>query len=241
MPTSTTNAATATTTLVTTSTSTANASPPPTTVAPSLGGYSVTPVRSDGQRVTFRLTVPDGAVAEVSFSPPDATIMLIEPSIGLLPPNGPAAGGGIFTASAESGVFASICATVLGGNCTPKSTEPLPDGARVEEFTRADGGVFIRVVFGPWAMTVRDREIAKAFAFHGGPDGFPIVSALSAGYATKDPYLQIYMTDGRRYLLRSDASATCTDAAVSPSRCDRGLTIIGMGQSDDVTVVRRVG
>ena len=227
--------------LTTSTTSNAVATTAPTTtttLAPSLGGYSVTPVRSDGQRVTFRLTVPDGAVAEVAFSPPDATIRLIEPSIGLRPPDGRTAGGGIFAASATTGIFADMCATMLGGNCTPKTSDALADGARVEEFARVDGGVLVRVVFGPWAILVREREIASAFNFHGGPDGFPIVTARTPGYSTTDPYLYIYMTDGRRFILRSDASGAC--AANSSPRCDRGLSIDAPGSANDDVTLRRI-
>ena len=228
---------TAATTQSTAPTSTA-VTAPSTTATATPGGYSVTPIRSDGQRVTFRLTVPDGAVAEVSLSPPDATIMLIEPSVSLLKPDGqPGGGGGIFPATAGSGLFASICAGILGGNCTPKTTTPLTDGNRVEEFARTDGGVLTRVVFGPWAMIVGNRESAAAFDFHGGPDGFPVVAARAAGYAIKDPYLTIYMTDARRYIMRSDPAAVCS--GISGSRCDRGLSIEPLGTVDDV-VVRRV-
>jgi hypothetical protein len=228
--------------LATTTTSNAVATTAPasptTTLAPSLGGYSVTPIRSDGQRVTFRLTVPDGAVAEVAFSPPDASIRLIEPSIGLRPPDGRTAGGGIFAASATTGVFADMCATMLGGNCTPKTSDALADGARVEEFTRVDGGVLVRVVFGPWAILVREREIASAFNFHGGPDGFPIVTARTPGYSTADPYLYIFMNDGRRFILRSDVSGAC--AATSAPRCDRGLSIDALGSATDDVTLRRI-
>jgi len=164
--------------------------------------------------------------------------MLIEPSVSLLKPDGqPGGGGGIFPATAESGMFASICAGILGGNCTPKTTAALADGNRVEEFARADGGVLTRVVFGPWAMLVGNRDSAAAFDFHGGPDGFPVVAARAAGYAIKDPYLTIYMTDARRYILRSDPAAVCN--GTSGSRCDRGLSIEPLGPVDDV-VVRRV-
>jgi hypothetical protein len=231
----TTQSAAATTTRGTAITTTAPS--PSTTVAAPPGPYSVTPIRSDGQRVTFRLTVPDGAVAEVSLSPADATITLIEPSVALVKPDGQSGGGGgIFSSSTADGMFASLCASVLGGNCTPKATAPLADGNRVEEFTRTDGGILTRVVFGPWATTVGDRAIAAAFDFHGGPDGFPVVAARTTGYSIKDSFLRIYMTDGRRYILRSDTAAACN--GTSAPRCDRGVSVESQGSNDDVSVRR---
>src|SRR5687768_17340090 len=105
-------------------TSTPTSTSTSTSIARSLGGYNVTPLRSDGQRVTFRLTSPDGATGEVSFAPPDTTISLIEPSIGLVRPDGQSAGGGgIFSAAANDAFFASYCTTTLAGNCTPKTSE----------------------------------------------------------------------------------------------------------------------
>src|SRR5688572_25970964 len=89
---------------------TSAATAPSTTTARSLGGYNVTPLRSDGQRVTFRLTTPDGAMGEVSFAPPDTIISSVEPSIGLTRPNGqPAGGGGVGSSAKDDAFFASYC------------------------------------------------------------------------------------------------------------------------------------
>ena len=110
-------------------------SAPSSTMPLSLGGYNVTPIRSDGQRVTFRITLPDEAVGEVSFAPVNTTISYVEPSIELLRPGGqPAGGGGIFTAAESDPFFVSYCANSLGGNSAPKSSEALADGNRLEAF-----------------------------------------------------------------------------------------------------------
>src|SRR5205085_1402782 len=120
---------------------TTSVSTPSTTTALNLGGYNVTPVRSDAQRVTFRLTLPDGSTGEVAFSPADTAITSVEPSIDLVRPDGqPAGGGGIFTAAADDKFFVSYCATALGGNCSPQRTDSIADGNRVETYARAIGG-----------------------------------------------------------------------------------------------------
>ena len=218
---------------------TQSASVPPTTMTLSLGGYSVTPLRSDAQRVTFRLTLPDGATGEVAISPPNTTISLVEPSIGLLRPDGqPAGGGEIFTASAGDKFFTSYCADALGGNCTPRTNDPIADGNRVETFMRTDGGIVTRVVFGPWAMFVQGRDIADAFAFHGGPDGFPMVAARAPGYATKNAYLTVVTNGGPRYVMRSDPSGACSTVSSTRIHCDRGLSIEALGSAEPATVRR---
>ncbi|MEO8691970.1 MAG: hypothetical protein ABI658_00555 [Acidimicrobiales bacterium] len=198
----------------------------PSTTTLSLGGYNITPLRSDGQRVTFRLTVPDGATGEVAFSPADTQISLVEPSIELLRPDGQSAGGGgIFGAAANDAFFANYCATALGGNCSPKTSEPIADGNRVETYTRTIGGTTTRVVFGPWAMFVQDRDVANAFSFRGGPDGFPLVEPRASGFTTKNASLRVYTAAGSRYLMRTDASGTCSSDAVTSGLCDRGLSV----------------
>ena len=218
---------------------TTSSSTPTTTIARRLGSYNVTPLRSDGQRVTFRLTAPDGAIGEVGFTPPNTTISLIEASIDLLRPDGQSAGGGgIFTAAADDPFFASYCATALGNNCAPKTSEPIADGNRVETFARAIGGTATRVVFGPWAMFVQDRDVANAFTFRSGPDGFPLVAPIASGYATRNASLNVYTSDGPPYHLRSDPSGTCTNDAAMSGRCDRGLTIEASGLSPAASIRR---
>lgn len=219
-----------------TSTPTATSS---TTIARSLGGYNVTPLRSDGQRVTFRLTTPDGAIGEVAFAPPDATISLIEASIDLVRPGGQSAGGGgIFTAASDDALFASYCATALGGNCAPTTSEPIADGNRVETFARTTGGTATRVVFGPWAMFVQDRDVANAFAFRSGPDGFPLVASLSTGFTTRNSYLRVYTAGEPRYHMRSDPSGACSGDAARLGMCDRGLSIEPIGLSSAASIRR---
>ena len=216
-------------------------SAPSSTMPLSLGGYNVTPIRSDGQRVTFRITLPDEAVGEASFAPIDTTISYVEPSIELLRPGGqPAGGGGIFTAAESDPFFVSYCANSLGGNCTPKSSESLADGNRLEAFTRTDGVVVTRVVFGPWAMFVQGREIADAFIFRGGPDGFPVVHPRAAGFATTNPYLRVYTNHGPPYLFRSNPSGACTEMPRTPQQCDRGLSVESVS-TEGAPIVRRIG
>jgi hypothetical protein len=196
-------------------------------------------VRSDGQRVTFRLTVPDGATGEVSFAPPDTTISLIEASIGLVRPGGQSAGGGgIFTAARDDAFFASYCAVTLGGNCTPKTSEPIADGNRVETFAPTAGGTATRVVFGPWAMFVQDRDVANAFAFRSGPDGFPLVAPVAAGYTMKDAYLRLYTSGAPPVHMRSDPSGACSGDAATSGLCDRGLSIERTGLSPAPSIRR---
>ncbi|HUP73159.1 MAG TPA: hypothetical protein VM282_08920 [Acidimicrobiales bacterium] len=228
-------ATTTTTTTTTTSTTTppattAAATTTPTTAARSLGGYNTTPLRSDGQRVTFRLTTPDGVTGEVAFAPPDTTISSIEASIELVRPNGqPGGGGDIFTAASNDAFFASFCAGTLGGKCAPTTSEPIADGNRVETFARATGGTTTRVVFGPWAMLVQDRDVANAFRFHSGTDGFPLVVPRAAGYSTTNPALQVFTAAGPRYLMRSTSSGTCSGDTATSGLCDRGLSIEASG------------
>ena len=213
------------TTPTTTGTPTATLAPS-TTTARSLGGYNVTPLRSDGQRVTFRLTTPDGATGEVSFAPADTIISSIEPSIVLTRPNGqPAGGGGISSSAKDDAFFASYCGVALGGNCSPMTTEPIVDGNVFETFARSDGRSVSRVVFGPWAMFVQDRDIANAFSFRSGPDGFPLVVPLAAGWTTSDPFLRVYIGGGPPYYLRSNSSGMCTGDTATSGLCDRGLSI----------------
>lgn len=204
---------------------TTGASAPATTTL-SLGGYNVTPVRSDGQRVTFRLTAPDGVTGEVAFSPAETTISAVEPSIDLVRPDGQSAGGGgIFSAAANDKFFANYCTTALGGNCSPKTSDSIAEGNRVETFTRAAGGTTTRVVFGPWAMFVQDRDVANAFSFRGGPDGFPLIEPRTAGFTTANRSLRIYTAGGSIYLLRSDPSGTCKADTTTSGLCDRGLSV----------------
>jgi hypothetical protein len=222
---------TAATTLVTTS----SAGTASTTTVRGLGNYNVTPLRRDGQRVTFRLTVPDGVVGEVSFAPADTVISMVEPSIELRRPGGaPAGGGGIFGARADDPFFTNFCSVALGGNCTPRSSDALADGNRFESFSRAAGGDAMRVVFGPWAMFVQGRVVADAFVFHNGPDGFPLVTPRGGGFTTANAYVRVYTTAGPRYHLRSDPSGACDPAGTTAQRCDRGLSIDGA----DATVRR---
>ena len=236
---STTTGAPPTSASVPSTSTTTSPSMPSTTSARSLGGYNLTPLRSDGQRVTFRLTVPDGAMGEVSFAPPDTTISLIEASIALVRPDGQSAGGGgIFTAAADDALFSRFCTVTLGGNCAPKTSEPIADGNRVETFTRVDGGTATRVVFGPWAMFVRDRDVANAFLFRSGPDGFPLVAQSTAGYTTKDAYLSVYTGGGPPYHVRSDPSGACSGGAAASAQCDRGLSVEPSGQSAPPSVRR---
>lgn len=204
----------------------------------SLGGYNVTPVRSDGQRVTFRLTLPDSTIGEVAFSPADTAISLVEPSIELVRPDGQSVGVGIFTAAANDAFFSSYCKNSLGGNCTPKTSESIADGNRAETFTRTDGAIVTRVVFGPWAMIVHGREIADAFSFRGGPDGFPLVEPRTAGFTIKNPYVRVYTNSGPPYLLRQDPSGSCTGLARTALHCDRGLTIESVSNAASPTVHR---
>jgi hypothetical protein len=164
---------------------------------------------------------------------------LIEASIDLVRPGGQSAGGGgIFTAAADDAFFASYCATALGGNCAPTTSEPIADGNRVDTFARAIGGTATRVVFGPWAMFVQDRDVANAFAFRSGPDGFPLVAPLAAGYTTRNSYLRVYTAGAPRYQMRSDPSGACSDDATKSGQCDRGLSIEPIGLSAAASIRR---
>ena len=212
-------------------------SPTPTTTPLRAGNYNVTPLRTDGQRVTFRITMTDGVTAEISLAPPDATIERVQPSVSLVRPNGqPAGGREVFTSRADDEVFATYCASALGGNCTPRASEELADGNRFETFARADGGTATRVVFGPWAVLVQGRDVADAFTFRNGPDGFPLIAARSPGWSATNTELAISSVTSR-YVLKSDPSGTCS-APAARTACDRGLTIQSSGPDADASLRR---
>lgn len=217
--------------------STVSSGPAAPTTHPHRGGYNTTPLRSDGQRVTFRITTTDGVTGEVSFAPTDTTIERIQSSVSLIGPGGQAVGGrDVFSSRADDEMFASYCASDLGGNCTPRSTAELAEGNRVETFGRADGGTSTRVVFGPWAIFVQGRDVADSFSFRSGPDGFPLIAARGAGWSTTNIELNISTATGR-YVMRSDPGGTC--AAPAPrTMCDRGLSIQSFGPGPDATLRR---
>jgi hypothetical protein len=229
--TTTTSTSTTTATTSTATTSTATTVTTTTTAARSLGNYNITPLRSDGQRVTFRLTTPDGVTGEVAFAPPNTVISSIEASIDLVRPDGqPGGGGRIFTAASDDAYFASYCASTLGGKCAPATSEPIADGNRVETFASASGGgTTTRVVFGPWAMLVHDRVVANAFGFLSGTDGFPMVVPRAGGYSTTKPALLIFTAGGPRYVMRSLSSGTCSGDTATTGLCDRGLSVEASG------------
>jgi hypothetical protein len=217
-----------------------SASSAPTTIAaPSKGNYNVTPLRHDDQRVTFRVTLADGVTGEVSLTPADTAIESVGPWVELMRPGNVITGGGdIFTTRFDDTIFASFCASALGGKCTPRSTEPLADGNQFETYDLAAGGTIGRVVFGPWAILVKDRETADAFTFRGGPDGFPLVSPRATGWSTGTPTLTIYASRSTRYVLRSDPSGNCSPNAGSRVQCDRGLSVEPVATSPDASVRR---
>jgi hypothetical protein len=220
--------------------STTAAATPSTTAARSVGNYNVAPLRSDGQRVTFRVTLADGATAEMSLTPADTAIKTVDPKIDLVRPNGtPAGGGTIHTVRADDATFTSFCSSALGGKCKPSSTQDLAEGNELETFALASGETTSRVVFGPWAIFVNGRDVADAFTFRNGPDGFPLVSARAAGWSTSAPTLSVETAGGARYLLRSDPSGTCPPAD-SRTHCDRGLSIQPLATSPDASVRRTV-
>ena len=74
-------------------------------------------------------------------------------------------------------------------------------------------------------MFVQDRDVASAFSFRGGPDGFPLVEPRAAGYTTRSPSLRVYTAAGSRYLMRSDASGACNADGATSGLCDRGLSV----------------
>lgn len=217
--------------------SSGSTAPSPSTTARSTGSYNITPLRTDGQRVTFRITMTDGVTAEISLAPPDATIERVQPSVSLVRPNGQLAGGReVFTSRADDDVFVAFCASALGGNCTPRSSEDLAEGNRIETFGRADGGTAMRVVFGPWAVFVQARDVADSFTFRNGPDGFPLISPRSAGWSATNSELAISSLTGR-YVMRSDPSGAC-GAPAARTACDRGLTIQSSGPDADASLRR---
>ena len=210
---------------------------PPSTTPLRAGSYNITPLRSDGQRVTYRVTMTDGVTAEVSLAPPGATLERVQPSVSLVRPNGQTAGGReVFTSRADDEVFAAYCASTLGGNCTPRSSEEIADGNRFETFGRADGGTATRVVFGPWAVWVQGRDVADSFTFRNGPDGFPLIAARSPGWSTTNAELNVSTVTGR-YVMRSDPSGTC-GAPAARTACDRGLSIQSSGPDADASLRR---
>jgi hypothetical protein len=212
---------------------------PSTTRALSTGNYNVTPLRSDGQRVTFRLTLADGVTGEVSLTPANTTIDAVEPKIELVRPNGQAGGGGdIFTTRADDPAFDAFCASALGGNCKPRSTEDLREGNRLETYALAAGGTINRVVFGQWAIMVHGRDVADAFTFRIGPDGFPLVAARASGWRAGPSALYVDTQSGARYVLRSDPSGTCSVATGSRVQCDRGLSVEPVATSPDASIRR---
>jgi hypothetical protein len=233
---STSTSGSAPTTTAMTAVSTSAVPAPPSTFPLSVGNYNVTPLRTDGQRVVFRITTPDGATGEVSFSPPDTTIETIQPSISLIRPDGQTAGGRDIYSSRADGTFRSYCESVLGGNCTPRRTEEIRDGNRFETFARTDGGTASRVVFGPWAIFVEGRDAADSFSFHNGPDGFPLISARTTGWSTTNITLSVSTPTGR-YEMQSDPTGACGPAQPR-TVCDRGLSIRSFGPGPDASVRR---
>ena len=226
-----------TTTVVSGSAATVSSGQSAPSTNPHRSSYNTTPLRSDGQRVTFRLTTTDGVTGEVSLAPLDTTIDRIQSSVSLIRPDGQTAGGrDVFSSRADDEMFAGYCASVLGGNCTPRSTEALAEGNRVETYGRADGGISTRVVFGPWAILVQGRDVADSFSFRNGPDGFPLITARGGGWSTSSTELNISTVTGR-YVMRSDPSGTCGVPAARVT-CDRGLSIQSFGPDPDATLHR---
>jgi hypothetical protein len=210
-----------------------------TTAARSTGNYNVTPLRSDGQRVIFRITLADGVTGEVSLAPADTAIESVGPRIELMRPGNVAAGGGdIFTTRADDRTFATFCASTLGGVCKPRTTEDLSEGIQYETYGLAAGGTIGRVVFGQWAVIVNGRDVADAFTFRIGPDGFPLVSPRTTGWSTSAPSLTINASRAARYLMRSDPSGSCGPAPGSRTHCDRGLSVEALSTSPDASVKR---